>query len=320
MRAFFIIFFLFQGIVAISQEKPFFREYYLNRYLLNPAVAGSGNCTMAHLTDHHQWLDVSNAPMSQTLSLHGSLATPTDSKHGWGAIFYNDVNGPHKKTGGQVSYAYHIQINEMENAHLSFGLSAAFYQYVLDESSLNPYTANDPLISGSKQKTIMPNVNAGIYYYSNSLFGGISAANLLPEGIVLQEAYLQPELKPVYAAMAGYRFGDDKRGMAFEPSAALILKNNFEKNININARVMFPFLWLGVAYKHNLDSRLEMDASIAPILGININNFFFAYSHQLGLGELQSNHYGSPHIKLGLRICREKKTQVGAVPACPAYW
>lgn len=320
MRAFTFILFLVASLAASSQEKPFFREHFLNRYLLNPAVAGIGDCTMAHLTDHHQWLDVQNAPMSQTLSLHGSTPGNNQTKHGFGGILYNDMNGAHRKTGGQFTYAYHVMLNERQESYLSFGVSAALYQYALDETSFQPYNNGDPLLSGSMQKTIMPNANAGVYYNSKTLFGGISAANLLPQGVVMQEEYLQPELKPVYAVIGGYRFGSDQTGMALEPSAAFILKENFEKNININARVLFPFMWLGLAYNHNLDSQIETHASVTPILGININNFFIAYAHEIGLGEMQSVHYGSPFVKIGMRFCNKGTSASDGAAACPAYW
>lgn len=303
---------------AFSQEKPFFREHFLNRFLLNPAVAGSNSCTLAHLTDHHQWLDVQNAPMSQTLSVQGNIQTPTNSKHGWGVVLYNDLNGAHQKMGGQLSYAYHVMFDDMNNSYLSFGVSATIYQYGLNESKLNPYNT-DPIITGAFQKTIMPNANAGIYYYSNTIFGGISAANLLPQGIVVQEDYLQPEMQPIYSALAGYRFGSDQHGAAFEPSLAFILKDNFEKNINVNARLLLPFMWFGVSYRHNLDSQIEFDAAIRPIIGINLNNFFIAYAHEISLNSLQSVHYGSPFLKLGIRICNNKKSVKGPV-SCPAYW
>lgn len=305
-------------LAASGQEKPFFREHFLNRYLLNPAVAGSGSCTLAHLTDHHQWLDVQNAPMSQTLSAHGFFPATSASKHGWGTILYNDMNGPHQKIGGQVSYAYHVMLSKRNEAYLSFGISATLYQFGLNEGKLDPYN-KDPLISGAMKTTIMPNANAGIYYYDKRLFGGVSAANLVPQGVVVDEEYLQPEQKPIYAALAGYRFGDDKHGTAFEPSLAFILKENFEKNFNINARMLLPHLWFGVSYRHNLDSQLNFDAAVRPIIGVNLNNFFIAYAHEIGLGQLQSVHYGSPFVKLGLRICNEKSAKDGA-PACPAYW
>ena len=312
-----VLLFICITIFVQAQEKPFFRAYFLNRYLLNPAVSGSQNCSVLHFTDHHQWIGVENAPSSQTVSFQTSFDSYANNKHGLGGIVYNDINGPHKKTGFQFSYSHHILLDDRTKSRISFGVSASGYQYAFDASMLNPRNP-DPILGGG-ESVFMPNANAGIYFYSKKLFAGISGANLVPEVVSVQNAAIQPDMDRIYTVISGYRF-NTSRFMNIQPSLAIITDDNFEKNIHLNSKFNFKSFWMGLTYRHNLSSELETQASAIVAAGINIKQFFVAYAHSFGLGKTQPGQFSSAYIKLGYRFCKDDKTGSSNIDQCPAYW
>ena len=122
----------------------------MNGFLLNPAVAGSEGYTAINLTAREQWLGLKDAPKThavsgQTRILKNSYISKGSSvrkrqklssrsgKVGLGGYVFNDQNGPISRTGMQLSYAYHIR---MQQRQLSFGLSGLFYQFAIDQSKI----------------------------------------------------------------------------------------------------------------------------------------------------------------------------------------
>jgi len=86
-----------------------------------------------------QWFGHENAPRLATLSINGRIG---DGPSGAGAIVYTDRNGYHSQTGFYGTYAHHISFakNVYDLNMLSFGLSAGFIQYQLDETTFLLYT------------------------------------------------------------------------------------------------------------------------------------------------------------------------------------
>ncbi|HBE43388.1 MAG TPA: hypothetical protein DDW27_19745, partial [Bacteroidales bacterium] len=123
---------------ARAQQLPVYSQYIYNKFLINPAVAGSDGYTSWNLTAREQWVGYSGAPRTfsfsgQTRLLKRSyiLKQPSarkqvfrpksDGKVGLGGYIFSDRNGLIKRTGLQGSYAYHMWLQN--STQLSFGLS-----------------------------------------------------------------------------------------------------------------------------------------------------------------------------------------------------
>ena len=109
---------------SYSQEGlPIYSDYLTdNFYLLFPSMAGASSCTKVRFTGRKQWMDQSEAPNLQTLSVNGRIG---DSRSALGTIAFNDQNGYHSQTGAYLTYAHHIMFSrsELDLDMLSFGLS-----------------------------------------------------------------------------------------------------------------------------------------------------------------------------------------------------
>ena len=52
------------SVPAIAQQLPVYSQYMMNKFLINPAVAGSEGYTAFNLTTRKQWIGVKEAPLT----------------------------------------------------------------------------------------------------------------------------------------------------------------------------------------------------------------------------------------------------------------
>ena len=69
-RALFIIAALLIGAGLDAQQLPVYSQYLFNKYLINPAVAGSDGCTSLNHTTRQQWTGYQGAPQTYSLSFN----------------------------------------------------------------------------------------------------------------------------------------------------------------------------------------------------------------------------------------------------------
>ena len=117
------------GLQLSAQQLPLRSQYMLDYYLLNPAVAGSYDYIPVNLSVRQQWVGFEGAPSSQAISAHAYVG----NNIGIGAAFFNELAGPSRRTGLNISLAYHLPLSKDFTRKLSFGLSPVFlsalYQY-----------------------------------------------------------------------------------------------------------------------------------------------------------------------------------------------
>ena len=148
-------------------------------FILNPAIAGSKDFFSASLTTSLQ-----GASKSQILSLNTRLAKKVHSyflspgnreftKIGIGGFIFNDLSGSSRNLGAGVSLSYHIPLDRQHFSFLSFGASVKGLNFRKDT-----VYSNDPGQSLTLKNIFYPDLDFGIYYYSPTLFAGVSLTNL----------------------------------------------------------------------------------------------------------------------------------------------
>ena len=58
----------FSAVTAFGQAKPYYTQYILNNYILNPGITGIENYTDVKLSYRNQWAGISGAPVTTTRS------------------------------------------------------------------------------------------------------------------------------------------------------------------------------------------------------------------------------------------------------------
>ncbi|WP_179374684.1 PorP/SprF family type IX secretion system membrane protein [Winogradskyella wichelsiae] len=327
-----IAFIAFFANFSFAQEgMPVYSDYLTdNYYLIHPSMAGVANCTKVRLTARQQWFGVDDAPSLQTLSINGRLG---DSPVALGGVVFNDSNGYHSTTGGYATFAYHLMFsrNEIDLNMLSFGLSAGFIQYKLDESSWLAPGEFDQAVAGIEQSATNFNIDFGFSYHFVDFYAHFTAKNILNnEGINWNgiDGFEFDNLR-TYLVSTGYTFSQFGSEWSYEPSIMYMYRDaTAESSIDINAKVYkemdFGKVWGGLSYRRSLDGASFQDGSgvssqklqyVTPFVGVDYNNFVFAYTYSYQANTVNFNNGGFHQLTLGFNFnCRREKYECN----CPA--
>ena len=156
-----------------SQQDPMFTHYMYNTLWLNPAYAGTREAMTITGIHRSQWVGFDGAPIDQSLTIHTPIL---NGKMGLGLSVINDKIGPVKSTIIAVDVAYHIRLTK--KSKLGLGIKGLVDIYSNTISTLKINNETDPSFGQNFNKT-MPNAGAGIYYYRERFYVGVSTPQLL---------------------------------------------------------------------------------------------------------------------------------------------
>ena len=338
-------FFLIAGsclssVFVSAQAKPFYTQYILNNYILNPAVSGIENYTEIKLSNRNQWTGINGAPVTSYFSIQTPIGkedlrtsatsfeipgenlrgkrlweeyTPPDAHHGVGFVAMNDKAGYINRWTLNGTYAYHRPLSVKTT--LAAGFSAGITSVNLDRSkiewaSLDP---NDPAvgISSGELKKLKPEIGAGLWLYSAQYFVGLSVLNIIPgkAQFVTNDKY-GSYYTPNYFLTAGYRFSltDDVMMM---PSVMFQYWQPQLGGLHTNVKFQYQDkVWVGGGYRFS-----DLISGYSAMAGLNISNTFnVSYSYEVATtSRLRTYTKNTNEIMLGF-IIGNKFSQ--ACPRC----
>ncbi len=311
-----------------AQQRPYYTQYIMNNYIINPAVAGIENYWDVKASHRLQWVGLQDAPVTTYLTIHGPLRksdyereTATsfhadgsnprgpaywreylaaEPHHGIGFTILNDRTGPLNRFAAYGTYAYHIGLSPQTN--LSAGISVGMTNMSLDASKLNfgnTATTVDPAVAGSGViNRIKPDISAGLWLYSKDYFVGIAAQQIIPQQIAFSDnrVYLQNgRLLPHLFVSAGYRIpvSDD---ISFLPSALLRYVTPLPLGFDVNAKFQYQdLLWAGGSYRYK--------DGFAAMVGVNLNHSInVGYSYDIQTSHLNTVSKGTHELLVGFLL------------------
>ncbi len=264
--------------------------YNLNKYEINPAVAGSEVGMPTALSYRKSWIGIEGAPTMQRLSTHIGVG----QSMGVGLKIANSVQGPLRRTGMEATYAYHISLNTADTSYLSFGLSGYLYQYYLNKQSLVVEDPTDPVVQGSEKK-VVPDAAFGVYYHARNYYVGLAVYQLF-QGRIKFDANDIADNRQIrqYFMNMGYRFN---LGEDFELEPSVLLKylegSVFQTDINVYATYM-KMISLGVSYRTS--------NAIVLQLGYHTGALNIAYAYDISMSDISSVSSGSHEIMVVYRF------------------
>lgn len=297
------ILFLLQSVL-LSQQMAEYNLYHYNLSLVNPASTGYLSCKQFNVTDKHQWLGIEGAPSIQSFGAQLPKAIDRYRSYAVGLNLVHDANGATQNIGGEFQYAYHITLRWLNPAHLGFGLSGKFGQYSFDESDFNQYQY-DPIITYGKQVEWYYNFAAGIFLYSKKYYAGIGVYNLFPKETYLYSSYGNDNY--FTTLIAGYTFQNIRKySFTYSPSIYAAYSSSFYQ-IDFTNKVAFNNgLWSGLCFRKYMGDFYSPGQNLLVLLGYKYSKFDIGYTFDLGINNLQKQHYGSHQLSLTYTICREK--------------
>lgn len=285
-----VIIILFFGLAwnSTAQQMGSFSQTIENKYLINPAVVGSDNTMPVFLGYKRLWTGINAAPSTQMLTFHMKL---DDKLGGVGAKVFNYSTGHLSKAGLNLSYAYHLDLND--DLKLSFGLSGALYQVHLDKSALKLEDANDVAITNSVEKLIVPDANFGAYLYSDNYYVGISSLQLFGRRVDLLNDNLDFNQERHYFLNAGYIF-ELQNDFKLEPSTLVkYVESNFGQWDLYLKTTYKDMVWFGLGYRSDFDFAPN-DVIIS--LGVQKENIKLGYAFDYNMTSLGAHSNGTHEI------------------------
>ncbi len=284
-----ILLFLLLGGLSFSlkgQQLPQYTQYMFNKYYLNPAYAGSKAENFASIGYRSQWAGFSG-PTTAIASFHA----PFKEQVGLGGLMMHDVSGPFQKTGLQLSYAYHFDIDK--DVKLGLSLAGRLFQHKLDRNQLEPDVADDPALRKGRYRSVDPDADFGAYLQGDRYWAGLSVPQLF-QSRILGDSLANTHLSRHYFLHGGYRFQLNDE-FEVEPSALFKATQGAPLSMDINAKLYYDeFLWGGFSYR--------LQESFSVLLGVRKEQFRLGYSYDMTFNPIRNYSSGSHGIHLAMVI------------------
>ena len=285
-----------------AQQTPLYSQYFINGFIVNPALAGSDGTTKFEVSARDYMISIRESPKTVTASGNGRLLhrkpgvkdgklTARSGRVGMGGLVFNDRNGLVNRIGMQYTYAYHV---DFLHSQLSLGLSAAVSQTRIDASKLD-FNEPEPLLKeGFGNLAYVPDAALGVFYKKEEYYAGITVSNLFQRSLHFGELDYNYVMYRHYFLLAGTSF-DVGQYSYFAPAILLKATSNQMYQGEFSARFSYKDdIWLAATYR---------TPQIAAVMaGIRARNLFFGYTYEFNFSAIRSYSFGAHEFSVIYRI------------------
>ncbi len=295
---------------ASGQQLPIYSQYHMNKFLINPAVAGLEGYTAFNLTAREQWLGIKDAPKTHAISVQSRIFKNSfisrnaslrrkrkwgtqSGRVGYGIYLFNDINGLIDRTGMQATYAYHIRQGTNQ---LSFGLSLLAYQFRLDRQNLHFYGDQfDELLNQNRNTLYIPDANFGVHYSGEEYYAGFSVSQLFKSSLQFGEiGDGEYAMLRHYNVNGGYKF-EINNYLHIEPSVLLKYPQGLTPQLDVNIKMDFyNDYWGGLSFRTG--------NAVIIFGGVRFDKFYFGYAFDYTLLSINQHTYGTHEIMMVIKF------------------
>jgi type IX secretion system PorP/SprF family membrane protein len=277
---------------GISLGYPVYSQYLQNGLLINPAYSGTRGSLSGFLSYRMQWMGIPDAPVFQTITLNAPMK---NDKVGLGLMAQFMQFGFTKSQSIYASYAYHIKL---KSGKLSFGLKGGFDRSNTDYSGLVTTTLNDPVFTDNEKPYFLPNIGAGIYYFSEKLFAGMAIPSFLSYRRNTSNSSVEVfhDLKKYDLIFSGGGLITFSPVLKFKPSVLLDYSLDKTKKLtqfDINGNfILGDMVWIGGSWRTS-------EQVVVGILQLQLNQqLMFGFSYDYPVGRMNTYSKGSSEFIL----------------------
>ncbi|TAM99427.1 MAG: type IX secretion system membrane protein PorP/SprF [Chitinophagaceae bacterium] len=271
---------------------PFESQYFTNRYLANPSMAGIDSGLMLHAAYRQQYSGMSGAPVTGVFSADDNPG----KRVGLGLIAYNDKAGLINRTRFAITYAYHLPLNNQEQ-NLHFGISAAFAHTSLDTKGIigDP---TDPAIAQFNERKNNFEMDYGMAYTDPHITLQASLFNIL--GYVSKFGNNTADVSTFYAA-AAYKFTLEGTVNSLEPEVAFQGVKNYNSILNIGANLIMLQHILNLTAMVGTQGNVSLGTGVTYKNKVGLQLFYLSQTTKL-----RNYTNGNFEIALSLFLARKK--------------
>lgn len=323
-RTIFIFYILCFSVVQGQEGYPLYAEYLTgNPYSAHPSMAGDMLVgTRIKTAFRKQWIEESMSPSLQLFTAEYGV----NGRSKLALQVYADNNGYHQQQGVYFTYAHHISFQDVvwntkrsfptKNAKLKelyFGISLGTLQNNLDATTFD-FSSNDPVLVTALQNTSNFNADVGVSFLTTHFFTHLTVKNLIssPLRVDINSVTAQgfaTDFKRVLFSVGFVHYA--KVNWSFEPS---LLYQTYaltkEQLVDFNFKVYRLFatgrVWGGISFRRDFNSsppdsvlRGQNLQWVTPLLGIDLQQFTFAYNYSSAAAAEQFSTTGFHQLSLG---------------------
>nr|WP_240409115.1 type IX secretion system membrane protein PorP/SprF [Flavobacterium psychrotrophum] len=285
------------GLSAFAQQEPQYTQYMYNTLTVNPGYTGSPGVLQANLLHRTQWVGISGAPQTQAFSIHSPWSEYYEHI-GVGLSVVNDRIGPSDEVFADGNFSYALKMGD--EGKLAFGLKAGVRVLSIDWSRGRYYQEGDPLLNKNINNKINPSIGAGLYYYTDTWYAGVSVPNFMQNNYYddVQETVRADRLH--YYVIGGYVF-DLSENVKFKPAVLGKIVTGAPITADFSANFLLQeVLTLGAGYR--------WDDAVSGLLGIQVSrNFFVGYSYDYSVTDLNKYNNGSHEFMVRFEVAPKTK-------------
>ncbi|HTE33148.1 MAG TPA: type IX secretion system membrane protein PorP/SprF [Chryseolinea sp.] len=280
-----------------QQPGPFYRQFFFNPYVFNPAYVGSNKTPEANLVYRQQWSNFKDSPITAGFNMQ----FPTSERVAFGFSVTTDRQVLLRNSSFMATFGYILPI--AENQSLRFGLSGGVGLNALDMTA-DELNTSDPAIKNASSHNFYVDGNFGVLYSLDGLRIGFALTDLFKSNAWNTKAFNEFNLSNLRNRLfsASYKFNvglmenlsvepyvlyrqlEDARQDSWEVATLLYYKNH---------------IWTGASYhQHN---------GIALFMGFNFKEKFkLSYSYEFPPTNSAAASTSSHELHLGLKFKTKK--------------
>ena len=279
-----------------AQQDAQFTQYMYNTININPAYAGSRETLSIFGLYRTQWVGLDGAPQTGTFSIN----TPIEgTKLGVGLGIIQDRIGPGDETNVAADISYTIKTSDTWK--LAFGAKASANLLNVDFSKLTVFNKTDATFTNNNiDDKFSPNIGAGLYWYSDESYIGLSIPNFLETqhfdraSTINSKSFVAKERMNAYF-IAGKVFTFSEQ-IKFKPALLTKIVSGAPLQVDLSGNFLFNEKFvLGAAYRRS--------AAVSLMAGFQINpSWYIGYGYDLETTRLANFNSGSHEIFLRYEI------------------
>lgn len=270
---------------AIAQQEPQYTQFMYNPSQINPAYSGSLGYASVYGLYRTQWVGLDGAPKTANLSFHKPVE---NSKIGYGINILNDRIGPSDLTYFNADFSYTLLISE--KSKLALGIKAGGEMLHIDYSKLTQYNQGDFIYQNNINR-FSPNIGAGVYYYTDSAYIGLSVPMLLNTEFYDEVSVSTANRRQNFYLTVGKVY-DLNNNIKFKP--AIVTKIVSGAPIQFDATANFLInekFTAGIAYRLN--------SALSGLIGFQVTDkLFIGYGYDRETNRLSNFNSGSHELFL----------------------
>jgi type IX secretion system PorP/SprF family membrane protein len=250
---------LLVSLSMLAQQEPQYTQYMYNPSVINPGYAGSLGYGSLFSLYRTQWIGLEGAPKTLNLSYHQPLE---NTNLGLGGNIVHDEIGPSTTTNLAVDVSYTIHFEN--ESRLAFGMKLGGQLLNIDYTKLNHYNPSDVSFRNNITNQFSPNIGAGLFYYNENSYLGLSVPMLLQTKVYDEFAYSDANRRQHFYLMGGKVY-DLAYNLKFKPAfvAKMVAGAPLQVDLTGNFLINDKFT-VGLAYRWS--------AAVSALVGFKVSD------------------------------------------------